>query len=75
MSTWATRIEGTVTRSDGNVVSFAIQSDLGWQQWGATTEVLGANLDVIEAMVAGLSEAGVEPRDEDDDPEADGEDE
>ena len=69
--TFATRIEGTVTRSDGAVVHFAIGPDLGWQQWGAQQEQLGANVDVMDAMVAGLSDGGVEPRHEPEEGEPD----
>lgn len=52
---YPTRIEGTVTLSDGSETSFSIIPDLGWQQWGNVTDklaVTGVLMDDLAAATA-----------------------
>lgn len=63
-----TAIEGTITTADGVERAFRI-SDVGYQQWGATTEQLGATVDVLDRITTDLREDGhlVDADEEDDD--------
>jgi hypothetical protein len=51
------RIAGSVEMADGSTREFQILPDSGWSQWGATDPELVASLPVLEALVAGLTEA------------------
>lgn len=64
-------IKGTIILTDGTTSEFSISRDLGWQQWGAMTERLGSTVDVLDALVAGLVDNGIdiESSDDEDDEE------
>jgi hypothetical protein len=49
------RITGKI-EMNGTETEFSIDGDIGWQQWGATTEVLGDRVPILEALTAGLSD-------------------
>jgi hypothetical protein len=61
-------IKGTITLVDGTTSEFIISRDLIWLQWGAVTDRLGATVEVLEALVAGLAdnEVNVESSDDED---------
>lgn len=67
--TKVSEIQGIITLTDGTTSQFSISRDLGWQQWGAVTDRLGSTVDVLEALVAGLTdnEIDVESSDDEDD--------
>lgn len=60
-----TRIEGTVTLSDGREVKFSIGADLGWQQWGATQETCGETVGLMDALATAAGDEGLRGEDED----------
>lgn len=49
------KVNGTITLSDGNLVNFAISSDGTYQQWGNTQEALGSTVDAVTSMVDALA--------------------
>lgn len=51
------RIEGVVTRPDGEQVSFLITSDAR-VQWGQPPSQLGETVDVLDAMATAARETG-----------------
>lgn len=60
-----TEITGKITTADGVTREFAITADLGWQQWGATTEHLGDTVTALEAMTRALGEESLFASDDD----------
>lgn len=51
-------IDGTITLEDGTKVSFSIDpDDGGYSQWGASTDVLGTTVDVVDAMGSAVRDA------------------
>ena len=50
------RISGRLSFSDGTFHEFYIDSDGGWQQWGATHGALGRSTELLNA----LAQAGME---------------
>lgn len=69
--TKVSEIKGTITLTDGTTSEFSISRDLGWQQWGATTERLGSTVDVMDALVAGLVANDIDVESSDDEDEDD----
>ena len=53
-------VELTFTRERRNGETETIRADLGpedgWNQWGAPTQILGENVDALEAVQEALSE-------------------
>lgn len=50
------RIDGTITRADGGVIHFALDSD-GYAQWGVDRELLRATVGALIGMEESLKEA------------------
>lgn len=55
-----TQIKGEITLSDGTISSFLLFDNNEYTQWGEVdTPRLGRTVDIIEAMAAGLTNAGI----------------
>lgn len=52
-------IEGTVTLEDGSTSMFMLYPEGDWYQWGAGQERLGESVELMDAMVRGLSDEGL----------------
>ena len=52
------RIDGTITLADGTESSFSIDTEYGWQQWGADNARLGRSVAILDALEAALYEVG-----------------
>jgi hypothetical protein len=49
------RVEGTITLTDGSASSFSVDTEYGWQQWGAGTERLGQTVGILDAIESALA--------------------
>lgn len=49
-------IEGQIRRTDGTNTNFMIDPDAGYTQWGASTEALGDNVELLSAMTRAVYE-------------------
>lgn len=50
------RIDGTITLADGTESSFSVDTEYGWQQWGADNARLGRSVAILDALEAALYE-------------------
>jgi hypothetical protein len=49
-------IGGTLTMADGSSVEFCLDPAYGWQQWGATPDVLAQNVYALAAIQEAMME-------------------
>lgn len=49
-------IQGSVELSDGSKTEFSIQPNLGWQQWGNTTEKLFVTTPLMDDLVTATAD-------------------
>lgn len=59
-------VTGTVKLESGEEVQFSLNPNLGWQQWGNRTEVLGCTSDLMDALASAAGDFLVDPDEEED---------